>query len=101
MRSRKAVVGRVASTLGTLAALLLALLIAVGLGAAAYFFVSPEGVEAGRALLEGYTFLFFILVSAYTMWGVMPLALSGAGVSIRGGCCSTRSLCGSCLSSMR
>src|SRR5437868_1845434 len=80
MRSRKAVVGRVAATLGVLAALALALLVAVGLGAASYFLNSPgEGVRQEQAARDGFFFLFFIFTTAFMMWALMPLALGGGG----------------------
>jgi len=80
MRSRKAVVGRVAATLGVLAALALALLVAVGLGAASYFLNSPgEGVRQEQAARDGFVFLFFIFTTAFMMWALMPLALGGGG----------------------
>ena len=49
MRSRKAAVGRAAATLGSLAGLALALLVAVGLGTASYFLTSPGGVHQEQA----------------------------------------------------
>ncbi|MDQ3804634.1 MAG: hypothetical protein M3416_12470, partial [Acidobacteriota bacterium] len=77
MRSRRAVVGKVAAALGTLAGLALSLLVAAGLGAAAYGFTSPEGVVSEGARLDGYVFLFFIFTTAFVMWALMPLALGG------------------------
>jgi hypothetical protein len=81
MRSRKAVVSRVAGTLGMLAGLALALVVASGLGALAYLFAGPpeEGVGAAQAALDGYLFLLMVFVFVYVMWGAMPLALSGGG----------------------
>ncbi len=81
MRSRKAVVSRVAGTLGMLAGLLLALIVALALGALAYVFAGPprEGVAAAQAALDGYLFLLLVFVFVYVMWGLMPLALSGGG----------------------
>jgi hypothetical protein len=81
MRSRKAVVSRVAGGLGLLAALALALLIAAGLGVAAYFLAghAPEGVEGAGALQDsaGFAFMFFIFTVAFMMWALMPVALGG------------------------
>jgi ABC-2 type transport system permease protein len=80
MRSRKAVVSRAAATLGALAGLALALLAALGLGAASYFLNSPgEGVHPGQAARDGFVFLFFIFTTAFLMWALMPLALGGGG----------------------
>src|SRR5947209_19490009 len=79
MRSRKAVVGRAAATLGMLAGLALALLVAAGLGAASYFLTSPGGVHQEQAARDGFMFLFFILTTAFLMWALMPLALGGGG----------------------
>jgi len=79
MRSRRAVVGKAAAALGMLAGVALALLVAAGLGAAAYFFTSPENFTRGRAPHEGYVLLFFIFTTAFLMWALMPLALGGGG----------------------
>ncbi|PYS75515.1 MAG: hypothetical protein DMF66_19500, partial [Acidobacteria bacterium] len=79
MRSRKAVVGRAAATLGMLAGLALALVVAAGLGAASYFLTSPGGVHQEQAARDGFMFLFFILTTAFLMWALMPLALGGGG----------------------
>src|SRR5437764_300190 len=80
MRSRKAAVGRAAATLGSLAGLALALLVAAGLGAASYFLTSPRGDEYHTQVArDGFLFLFFILTVAYLMWALMPLALGGGG----------------------
>jgi ABC-2 type transport system permease protein len=80
MRSRKAAVGRAAATLGSLAGLALALVVAAGLGTASYFLTSPRGDEQQlQAARDGFMFLFFILTTAYLMWALMPLALGGGG----------------------
>lgn len=80
MRSRKAAVGRAAATVGSVAGLALALLVALGLGAASYFLTSPRGDEYQvQAARDGFMFLFFILTTAYLMWALMPLALGGGG----------------------
>src|SRR5437764_729382 len=81
MRSRRAVVGRVAATLGMLAGLALALLLALGMGVGAYFLTLPAGAGAlhERAALDGFLFLFFIFTVMFMMWALMPLALGGGG----------------------
>lgn len=79
MRSRRAVVGKVAAALGMLAGLALALLVAFGLGVAAYAFTSPEGLARGRAGASAFVFLFFIFTTTFMMWALMPLALGGGG----------------------
>jgi ABC-2 type transport system permease protein len=79
MRSRRAVVGRVAATVGMLAGLALALLLSVGLGVAAYFLTMPGGAGRERASLDGFLFLFFIFTVMFMMWALMPLALGGGG----------------------
>src|SRR2546423_7557112 len=81
MRSRRAVVGRVAATLGMLAGLALALLLALGMGVGAYFLTLPAGADVARerAALDGFLFLFFIFTVMFMMWALMPLALGGGG----------------------
>jgi ABC-2 type transport system permease protein len=80
MRSRKAAVGRAAATLGSLAGLALALIVAAGLGAASYFLTSPgNGEQQAEVARDGFMFLFFILTTAFLMWALMPLALGGGG----------------------
>lgn len=84
MRSRKAVVSSIASGLGTLAALLLALAIAVALGFAAYGLTSVAAgrnparasqiADAAQGLLF---FVFMVMAFVYMMWAVIPLGLSG------------------------
>jgi hypothetical protein len=83
LRSRKAVVNSVASVLGTLVALLLALSIAVVLGLATYGLTASAGRNPNRALLMAQTahggmfFIFMVLAFVYMMWAVIPLGLSG------------------------
>lgn len=89
MRSRKAVVNRIAGTLGTLAALALALLIAVGLGFAAYAVASPDALgeaqvafgrpttQAGESTPTSSFFLFMIFALLYLMWATVPLSMGG------------------------
>jgi hypothetical protein len=69
MRSRKAVVSRVASALGVIVALALALLIAAGLGVAAY------GLLAFDSRRDGLFFLFMVFALIYVMWAVVPLSM--------------------------
>lgn len=91
MRSRKAALSRIASTLGTLAALVLALLIALVLGVAIYKILSPEAagllaqlppdhplVEEARELMRSsFLLLFIIFAVLYLMWATVPLSLGG------------------------
>ncbi|HYO90184.1 MAG TPA: hypothetical protein VEQ40_01040 [Pyrinomonadaceae bacterium] len=84
MRSRKAVVNRVASLLGTLVALLFALLIAAALGFAAYGLTSFEVERSPRGVLlmaqapqNAMFFVFMVLAFVYMMWAIIPLGLSG------------------------
>ncbi len=83
LRSRKAVVNSIASVLGTLAALLLALLIAVVLGLATYGLTANVEHGSNRALMVAQTaqggmfFVFMVLAFVYMMWAVIPLGLSG------------------------
>jgi hypothetical protein len=84
MRSRRAVVNSVASGLGTLAALGLAVLIAIGLGFLTYSLTSLDPRHnPNRALLAAQTagngifFIFMVLAFVYMMWAVIPLGLSG------------------------
>ncbi|MDQ3256663.1 MAG: hypothetical protein M3R15_22695 [Acidobacteriota bacterium] len=83
MRSRKAVVGRVAATLGTLASLTLALMIATALGFATYFMTSPQSLldapAAGVSELTGFLFLLTLFAFLYLMWAVVPLGIGGGG----------------------
>ncbi|MCA1591725.1 MAG: hypothetical protein LC754_03545 [Acidobacteria bacterium] len=79
LRSRKAVVGRVASALGTLAALALALVIATALGFATYAFMSRTHGDAGQSGETAYLFLLVIFVLLYLMWAIVPLGLGGGG----------------------
>jgi hypothetical protein len=69
MRSRNAVVSSVASMLGVLAALLIALLIAGGLGVAAYHLLAFDSRR------DGLFFLFMVFALLYVMWAVVPLSL--------------------------
>ena len=84
LRSTKAVVNRLASILGMLAALVFALLIAFGLGVVAYALSSPQIMtqisnrEARGAAesLPSAQFLFFSIISFfYLMWATLPLSI--------------------------
>jgi hypothetical protein len=92
MRSRKAVLSQIASILGTLAALVFALLIAIVLGAAVYRVLSPgaaehilaqlppdhpQAAEMRKMLQSGFMILFMIFTLLYLMWATVPLSLGG------------------------
>ncbi|HVF44557.1 MAG TPA: hypothetical protein VM936_16150 [Pyrinomonadaceae bacterium] len=78
MRSKRAVAGRVASTLGMLVALAASLVVAAGLGFGAYFLAAHDPAGAPE-LRDGaaYFLMFFLLTVAYMMWVLTPLALGG------------------------
>ncbi len=92
MRSRKAVLSKIASILGTLAALAIALVIAVILGFAVYNVLSPGAssqiiaqlppnhplaAELKDVMKSGSTLLFMIFGILYLMWATVPLSLGG------------------------
>ena len=80
LRTGKAVGTRLASALAMLAALAFSLLVAFGLGSAAYFFASPHAREhAELSKFAGGALAFFFLVFSfvYLMWAVVPLGLEG------------------------
>jgi hypothetical protein len=92
MRSRKAVLSRVASILGTLAALVFALLLAVILGLVVYKVLSPNSAayvmaqlppghplaaEMRQLMQSGFLLLFIIFAFLYLMWATVPLSLGG------------------------
>jgi hypothetical protein len=91
MRSRKAVLSKIASILGTLAALAVALVIAVVLGLVVYKLLSPGSSEqilaqlpAGhpraaevRDLIRPGFLIFMIFGILYLMWATVPLSLGG------------------------
>jgi hypothetical protein len=92
MRSRKAVLSRVASILGTLAALVFALFIAVVLGMVVYKVLSPNSAayvmaqlppghplagEMRELMQSGFLLLFMIFAILYLMWATVPLSLGG------------------------
>src|ERR1051325_12046638 len=86
MRSSKAVVNKVASMLGMLIALVLSLVVAVGLGVAAYALSLPGALgsafrhSASRDLsaVASVEFIFFSILSfLYLMWATVPLSIGG------------------------
>ena len=81
MRSKRAAVGSVASTVGMLVALAASLFVAAGLGFGAYLLASYAPAGAGDAAEShdgaGYFLLLFMLTVAYMMWALTPLALGG------------------------
>jgi hypothetical protein len=92
MRSRKAVLSKVASILGTLAALGIALVIAFLLGFAVYNVLSPGAssqilaqlppnhplaAELKDVMKSGSMLLFMIFGILYLMWATVPLSLGG------------------------
>jgi hypothetical protein len=87
MRKSKAVVNRLASALTMLAALALSLLIAFGLGIAAYALTAPGiGIDpqaftsAGRGgdVVPSVEFIFFsIFALFYLLWATLPLSIGG------------------------
>jgi hypothetical protein len=90
MRSRKAVLSKIASILGTLAALAVALVIAVFLGIVVYRLLAPGSSEQileqlqsnpqaaeMRAMLRPGFLLFLIFAILYLMWATVPLSLGG------------------------
>lgn len=86
LRSSKAVANRIATILGMLAALTLALLLATGLGFAAYAVTSPGfGLEAvtkssrGTAQIPSAEFIFFSILSMlYLLWATLPLSIGAS-----------------------
>ena len=84
LRSTKAVVNSIATVLGMLLALAFALLIAFGLGAAAYALSSPEimthitqrNPRSAVESLPSAQFIFFSILSfLYLMWATLPLSV--------------------------
>jgi hypothetical protein len=87
LRSRKAVANQVASIIGMLAALLLALLVAAGLGLAAYALTKPsiasmlQRPSRRRSADESFSseFVFFsIYAFLYLMWATIPLSIGSS-----------------------
>src|SRR5918912_3492274 len=92
MRSRKAMLSRIASILGTVIALTFALLVALALGAAVYKVLTPDlnaqmlaqvpadnpmAEEARNIIQSGFLMLFITLSLLYLMWATVPLSLGG------------------------
>ncbi|HBB86241.1 MAG TPA: hypothetical protein DC047_01335 [Blastocatellia bacterium] len=88
MRKSKAVINRLASALTLLAALALSLLIAFGLGVAAYALTAPGSGIDTRALTAAHRgggggvpsveFIFFSIFSLfYLLWATLPLSIGG------------------------
>jgi hypothetical protein len=89
MRSRRGAANRVASILGTLAALAVSLLIATGFGFGAYFVIANRSSGGRRATagmardlatgvsVEALLFLFLFMSMIYLMWAFVPLSLGG------------------------
>ena len=87
LRSSKAVVNRIASVLGMLAALALSLSIALGLGVAAYALTSPRfGFEvlhsqttSGERPIPSAEFIFFSIFSmSYLIWATVPVSIGSS-----------------------
>ncbi len=88
LRTSKAVVSRIASFLGIVIALVLALLVALGLCVAAYALTAPEvgfqkAFEAermhGAAEIPSAEFIFFsIFALAYLLWSTIPLSVGSS-----------------------
>lgn len=87
LRSKKARIGQAASILGTLVTLTFALLIALGLGVAAYaitvdahLLLSPEMREATKtaaSMPPAYFVIFMIFSFLYLLWATLPLSIGG------------------------
>lgn len=83
LRSSKAVVNRIATVLAMLAALALAVLIALGLGVAAYALTSPEiaeslqsdGTQRGAGIPSAEFIFFSIFALCYLLWSTLPLSI--------------------------
>jgi hypothetical protein len=88
LRSSKAVVNKVATVLGMLAALAFSLIVALSLGAAAYALTQPGVLEEvlrrsakGRDIPVAATteFIFFSMIGfLYLMWATVPLSIGGS-----------------------
>jgi hypothetical protein len=87
LRSSKAFVNRIASALGMLAALALALFIALGLGVAAYALTAPEmalqnfqaKTRSGVPVIPSAEFIFFsIFTMSYLLWATLPLSIGAS-----------------------
>jgi len=84
LRSRKAVVNKLATVIGMAFALAFSSAVALGLGIAAYTLTQPEASELFKRTTRGETtdapteFIFFsILGFLYLMWATVPLSIGG------------------------
>lgn len=81
--SRKGLVTSAASLLGSAAALAFSLVVATGLGFAAYYLSSPVAtslaVEMGGSVQTNSFFLFTLLATLYLLWATLPLTLGSVG----------------------
>src|SRR4051812_40730055 len=77
MRSKRAAVGSVASTVGMLIALALSMLMASGVGAGAYALATYAGRASARQLNAGFAVLLLLFTVAFMMWSLMPIATGG------------------------
>jgi hypothetical protein len=88
LRSSKAVVSRIASALAMIAALLLSLMLASGLGVIAYFLLSPDfgfhaftakGAPSGGREIPTAEFIFFSIFSMlYLIWATVPATMGSS-----------------------
>src|SRR6185503_3986858 len=87
LRSSKAVVNKMATVLGMLAALAFSIVVALGLGAASYALTNPDLIgevlrrsSRGEIAIAASTeFIFFsILAFLYLMWATVPLSIGGS-----------------------
>jgi hypothetical protein len=87
LRSSKAVVNRIASVLGMLAALALSVSVALGLGVLAYALTSPRlGFEllhlqtvSGERPIPSAEFIFFSIFSmSYLIWATIPISIGSS-----------------------
>jgi hypothetical protein len=87
LRTSKAVVNRIATTLGMLAALVFAVSMAAGLGFAAYAITAPDfGLQAmrvdtgrGPRAIPSAEFIFFSIFSmTYLLWSTLPLSIGSS-----------------------
>jgi hypothetical protein len=86
-RSRKATINQLASLLGTVVTLTLALLIAFGLGVVAYAVTAEAGslrnadarvaVRVASDMPSAYFILFLIFSLLYLLWATLPLSIGG------------------------
>lgn len=94
LRSRKAVLSQAASILGTLAAVVVALAIALILGFTVYRMLSPGAAaeilaqlppdhpyasEVRELMRNAFLLLFMVFAILYLMWATVPLSLGGGG----------------------